>query len=472
MSEPPPLRRNFRFQMLWIGAATSELGSTLTWLALPLLILAVTGSAALAGLVGACRIATNLLISLPAGVWADRWDRRRIMLVSEAVRCLSMAALAVVVFIDRVELWHIVAVAVANGTADAFFRPARDTAIRTVVPAQQLSLAYAQEEARGHAASLAGPPLGGLLFGLGRVFPFVVDAITYLISLVAVALARVPRRSEDSARSRKSGMRADIAEAGRWLWRRRGLRAALALSLIANLVANALLLPVIVLVGDRGGDPTITGVVLAGMGLGGLLGATVSARVGALLPPGRLILAVVGLFALAVCAIALPLGPYWPVVPLFSAMVATPAANVVLRVLVATLVPEAMMGRMTSLITVASMGLAPLGPLLGGVLAEYVGSAGALLLLGGGLAVCCALAAVSPALHALTGATAGSVPGGTDPAPGGTGPGQGGTNSGPVVADSGPGGAGTASDGGGPEPEGGSDPSCAVELGRETVGER
>lgn len=469
MSEPPPLRRNFRFQMLWIGAATSELGSTLTWLALPLLILAVTGSAALAGLVGACRIATNLLISLPAGVWADRWDRRRIMLVSEAVRCLSMAALAVVVFADRVELWHIVAVAVANGTADAFFRPARDTAIRTVVPAEQLSLAYAQEEARGHAASLAGPPLGGLLFGLGRVFPFVLDAITYLISLVAVALARVPRRSEDSTRSRKSGMGADIAEAGRWLWRRSGLRAALALSLIANLVANALLLPVIVLVGDRGGDPAITGVVLAGMGLGGLLGAAVSARIGALLPPGRLILAVVGLFALAVCAIALPLGPYWPVVPLFSAMVATPAANVVLRVLVATLVPEAMMGRMTSLITVASMGLAPLGPLLGGVLAEYVGSTGALLLLGGGLAACCALAAGSPALHALTGAVADgrdSGPGGTDPGPDGTDSGPGGGGSGSAVAGSGSSGAGSGSS------DDGSGASGAVELGREAVGER
>ncbi|MCG5212943.1 MFS transporter [Streptosporangium sp. KLBMP 9127] len=401
MSELPPLRRNLRFQMLWIGAATSGLGSTLTWLAFPLLVLAVTGSAALAGVTGACRIVTNILVSLPAGVWVDRWDRRRILLGSEAVRFLTMSALAVAIFTEQVALWHIIVVAVVNGAADACSSPARATAIRAIVPAEQLPSAYAQEEARSHAASLAGPPLGGFLFALGRAVPFVVDAITYLISMVCVIIAKVPRRPETAPEPRKAKMRSDIIEAGRWLWRQRGLRAGLMFSLVANLVANALLLPVIVLVEGRGGDPTATGFVLAGMGLGGLLGATVSAKIGDLLPPGKLMLAVVGFFALAVCAAALPFGPYWPVVPLFLAMVTVPALNVVLRVLVATLVPDEMMGRLVSLFTVASMGLTPVGPLLGGLLAEYVSGAGALLLIGGLLAAGCALASTSPALRGL-----------------------------------------------------------------------
>ncbi|TQS23066.1 MFS transporter [Microbispora sp. KK1-11] len=400
-SELPPLRRNSRFQMLWTGAAASELGTTLTWVAFPLLILAVTGSAALAGLVGACRITANLLFSLPAGAWVDRWDRRRILIAAEVVRCLALAALAAAVLTGRVALWQIVAVAVVTGAADSFFGPARAAAIRAVVAPGQLPEAYAQEEARGHAASLAGPPLGGFLFGLGRALPFAVDALSYLVSLVCLVRVRVPRRPAEAVERRETGMRADVMEAAGWLWRHRGLRAGLAFALVANLVANALLLPVIVMVESRGGDAAATGVVLAGLGLGGLLGATLSARIGRLLPPGRLMLAVVGFFALAVCATALPFGPYWPVVPLFLAMVAAPALNVVLRVLLARLVPDAMTGRVVSVFTMATMGLTPVGPLLGGLLAQYVGGAGALVAVGGLLAAGCAVASISPALRGL-----------------------------------------------------------------------
>ncbi|GAB3880597.1 MFS transporter [Microbispora bryophytorum subsp. camponoti] len=397
-----------------MGAAASELGTTLTWVAFPLLILAVTGSAALAGLVGACRITANLLFSLPAGAWVDRWDRRRILIAAEVVRCLALAALAAAVLTGRVALWQIVAVAMVTGAADSFFGPARAAAIRAVVAPGQLPEAYAREEARGHAASLAGPPLGGFLFGLGRALPFAVDALTYLVSLVCVVRARVPRRPAEAAEAaerRETGMRADVMEAAGWLWRHRGLRAGLAFALVANLAANALLLPVIVMVEARGGDAAATGVVLAGLGLGGLLGATLSARIGRLLPPGRLMLAVVGFFALAVCATALPFGPYWPVVPLFLAMVAAPALNVVLRVLLARLVPDAMTGRVFSVFTLATMGLTPVGPLLGGLLAQYAGGAGALVAVGGLLAAGCAVAAISPALRGLdVPAAAGSAP--------------------------------------------------------------
>ncbi|GLW22499.1 MFS transporter [Microbispora amethystogenes] len=410
MSEPPPLRRNLRFQFLWLGSVTSELGSSLTGLALPLLILAVTGSAALAGLTAACRIATGILVSLPAGVWVDRWDRRRILLCSEGVRAVALATLAAAVLADGVTMGHLIAVAMTNGAADAFFRPARDAAIRAVVPASRLMSAYAQDEARGHATVLAGPPLGGLLFGLGRAVPFAVDAVTYVVSMVCVLLAGVPRRPGNVESSGRTRMRADIAEAARWLWRRPALRAGLTFSLVSNLAANALLLPVVVLVGSRGGDPAVTGMVLAGLGLGGLLGAALSAKIGALLPPGKLMLVVVGVFALAVCATTLPFGAYWPAVPLILAMIATPALNVVLRVLVATLVPDAMMGRLTSLLRVATMGLAPLGPLLGGVLADRVGGVGALLAIGGALVVCCALAATSATLRGLEGAPEATVP--------------------------------------------------------------
>lgn len=192
MSDVVPLRRNRTFQVLWIGGAASALGSSVTALTLPLLILAVTGSPALAGIASTCQLAAMVLVGLPAGVWVDRLDRRRIMVACEALRLATLTVFAVVVLTDAVAFWHVVALAVVNGGASAFFGPAHATAVQAVVPEAQLRSAYAQNEARGHAGSMAGPPLGGFLFTLSRWVPFLVDAATYLVSLVCVLLARVP----------------------------------------------------------------------------------------------------------------------------------------------------------------------------------------------------------------------------------------------------------------------------------------
>lgn len=319
VTDTVPLRKNTRFQLLWAGSAVSELGSELTRLAMPLLVLALTGSPGLAGIVAGARTVAFVAVQMPAGVWVDRWDRRRTLITAQGLQAVVSALLTALIITGHVQVWQFVTLAVLDGLCVAFIGPVQETAIRGIVPSGQLHSAYAQEEARTHAAGLVGPPLGGLLYGLGRAVPFVVDTITFLAATLFYALAKVPRRPADepppSARDDgeeqrpvRRSMRREAAEAIVWLWRQHGLREVTAAVMVLNLLGGASLIPLIVLVGERGGDARITGTVLAGFGIGGLAGALLSGRISKLLPPGRLLLAVVTVFGAALAATALPWG--------------------------------------------------------------------------------------------------------------------------------------------------------------------
>ncbi|HUQ60260.1 MFS transporter [Lentzea sp.] len=389
-----PLRKNVQFQLLWLGGAVSQLGTTITALAAPLLIIALTGSPLWAGVVGGVRAAALIIALLPAGVWVDRWDRRATLVWSQTVQAGAAASLAVAILTGHAPIAVFLVLAAVDGACSAFSGPSRTTAIQAVVPKDQLRTAYAQEEARGHAARVAGPPLGALLMAAGRAVPFVVDAITFAVAAVCAWFAKIPARTEERPRQK---MRHDVKEAGAWLWHQRGLRNLTAVFLVLNLLGGATLLPVIVLVGERGGTALDTGVVFAGIGVGGVLGSLLAPRVS--LAPGRLIVAVLVVFGLCNLAMALPFGVFWPFVPLAVTAVVTPLVNVAVSALFTELVPEDMMGRLDGITTLASRVLTPLAPALGGFLAGAAGG-GPALLVSGALILLTALVAVFTDLSA------------------------------------------------------------------------
>ncbi|MFI6502963.1 MFS transporter [Nonomuraea typhae] len=408
MTDTVPLRKNARFQLLWAGSAVSQLGSELTRLAMPLLVLALTGSPGLAGIVAGARTVAFLAVQMPAGVWADRWDRRRTLITAQALQAVVSALLTALIITGHAQVWQFVTLAVLDGLCAAFIGPVHDTAIRGIVAPGQLHSAYAQEEARTHAAGLIGPPLGGLLYALGRAVPFVVDTITFLAATLLYALAKVPRRPAsapdgEQQRPTRPSMRREAGEAIAWLWRWHGLREVTAAVMVLNLLGGAFLIPLIVLVGERGGDARITGTVLAGLGVGGLAGALLSGSISRLLPPGRLLPAVVTVFGAALAATALPFGAWWPMIPLVFITLSTPSLNVVMNVVIARMVPEAMLGRMGAVLSMGATALKPLGPVLGGALAAALGGAAALVVLGGLLGLTAAAAALSPQVRHFTG---------------------------------------------------------------------
>ena len=138
-----PLRRNRDFLLLQTAQLLSSGGSGISGIAYPLLVLALTGSAAQAGLVAFARLLPMALFALPAGVAADRWSRKRVMISAHAVRAVAVGALAALVFAGQAELWMILLVAFVEGAGAAYFYAAQTGALKAVVPRPQLPAAFA-----------------------------------------------------------------------------------------------------------------------------------------------------------------------------------------------------------------------------------------------------------------------------------------------------------------------------------------
>ena len=406
LQKPPPLRRNHQFTLLWAGSAASALGSELTRIAMPLVLLALTGSAARAGLISSLLTASMIIVQIPAGVWVDRWDRRRTLQICQLVQFANSAALTMSLLAGHVHLVNFAIFAVIDGGCRAFLGPSRDVAIRGVVPPEQLGLAYSQEEARQHGARLLGPALGGALYTANMLFPFLFDTISFLIAWICTLFARVPRRpalptQENDGTSAvpapdesTASMAREALSALTWLIHRPGLREMTLIFMAMNLLGGAFLIPMITHIQSMGGSASLTGMVLSGIGIGGLIGALASHHVIRRSSAGWLAICVPAIFGLCLIAAALPLAPWWPAIPIILLSLTTPALNVASQAITAQLVPPHMLGRMGALMTVASFGLAPFGPLLGGILASRIG--------GGPTLACVGAALIATALAGLS----------------------------------------------------------------------
>jgi len=172
------LARNHDFMLLWSGEALSQLGSQASTVAFPLLVLTLTGSAAKAGIVGLAKWLPLAVMALPAGVLADRLDRKRLMIACDAGRALLLASIPIALAVGQPPFAQVAGVAFLDGCLFTVTYVAERGALRHVVPAEQLPAAVAQNEARAFAANILGPPLGGLLFAAARGLPFLADAVS------------------------------------------------------------------------------------------------------------------------------------------------------------------------------------------------------------------------------------------------------------------------------------------------------
>jgi len=383
--QPVPLRRNRDFLLLWSGQVVSTLGTRITNLAYPLLVLALTNSPVSAGLVGFAQTLPFLVLFLPAGALVDRWDRKRVMLVADAGRAVALASVAVALAADRLTIPHLIAVAFVDGGLFVFFQIAESAALPHVVHPTQITTAVAQNQAREHAADLAGRPLGGLLFGVSHLLPFAADAVTYAVSFVSLLFIRPAfQRPRERARTH---LLAEIAEGIHWLWRQRLLRALVALIGATNLIHNALPLVVIVRAQQLGASPALIGVLFAFYGAGGVIGALVAPWVQRRVPARLILIGSLWLWAvqaglLAIMPNALALG-----IAVGAGTLIGPVFNVVVSGYRYALAPDHLLARTQSTVRLVAWGTIPFGSLLAGVLAQRLGAVSALLTLGGLLLV-------------------------------------------------------------------------------------
>ena len=397
-----PLWRNRDFTLLWSSQVISTVGTRVTSVAYPLLVLLLTGSPALAGVVGFAQTLPFLLLYLPGGAWVDRWDRRRTMIVCEFGRVVALGSIAVTAVVGGVHsitIAQLAAVAFVEGSLFVLFDLAEGAALPRLVPAGQLPTAVAWNQARTQGADLVGQPLGGLLFAIAPALPFAVDSVSYLVSGGAVAAIRTRLQGERAATADR--LRIRIAQGVRFVRRSAFLREMVVIVGWMNLVFNGTFLVLIVRAQRLGGSPGQIGLMLAAYGLGGILGAIAAPAVQRRLP-GRVVLVTIAWLWTAL-GIALAFAPslVWLAVLVFVLNLFGAPYNVVVAARMYQLVPEEIFGRVRSVGRIVAWGTIPIGTLLGGLLADRLGAGPALLVLGLGMIPIAIASTVSPGMRSI-----------------------------------------------------------------------
>jgi len=367
------LWRNRDFVTLWIGGLISALGTGVSRLSYPLLMLAVTHSPAQAGFAGAVRALPYLLLGLPAGVLADRWNRKRIMILCDAGRALNMATIPLALWLGHLTAAQLYANALVGGILFVFFDVAEAARLPHVVPAAQLPAAAAAEQTMSSAAGVVGPPLGGSLYQLGHAIPFLADGLSYAASVLALFCVKVEFQERRAATS--SHLRTEIAEGVGWLWHHPLLRTVAVTTAGLQLAVSGISLIVIVLAQHQHASTSVIGALFSATGIGGVLGAALAPRILRALGFGRVILGMMWgevvlwpFFALAPNPVALGavLGLFAFTMPIYG------VATVSYRLQVT---PDRLRSRVGSVFRLIAWSSEPLGAALAGVLIQALGAA-------------------------------------------------------------------------------------------------
>ncbi len=385
------LAHNRDFTVLWIGQTVSELGTRVSMFVFPLITFAVTGSVLVAGLVGAVEMLGLTAALLPAGVLADRVDRRLLLRAASGCGALFYASLALAAVLDAVTLPHLLVVAFVSGAAAGVFAPTEMSAVRTVVPRDQLPTALSQNQARQHVAGLVGGPLGGLLYGIARWLPFAFDAVTYAVSWLLLGRLRTDLSPTPGPRGAPL---ADLRDGISFVARHPLFRTLTGWACLTNLTINALFTVAILRMVEGGVDPWQIGLVEAAAAAAGILGAVLAPWVIERVPTGWLTIAV----AWSPLPLVIPMASWaHPAVvagALALVVLLNPIGNAGMSSYRLTVTPDALVGRVQSASQFVSMASLPLAPLLGAGLLAALGGSRALLVAG----VLCGLVALLPTL--------------------------------------------------------------------------
>ncbi|MFC1922349.1 MFS transporter [Chloroflexota bacterium] len=195
--------RHRDFRIYWTGQVVSMVGTWMQIVAQGWIVYALTDSPLMLGLVSFAGLLPVLPISLAAGVLSDRYSRRSIMMVTESVLMLQAFAMAALIWLDVIQVWHIILLSFILGAAAAMEQPARLAIVADIVGDEDLSNAVALNSGGNNTARIIGPSIAGLIIATyGGAACFLINGITYLVFILALFAIRVPRQSLSSDQER------------------------------------------------------------------------------------------------------------------------------------------------------------------------------------------------------------------------------------------------------------------------------
>lgn len=385
------------FGLFWVSLLVSSIGNQLSHVAIGWQIYELTSSPLQLGLTGVFRALPVVVFSLTGGVLADRVDRRRLLIFTQTVAMILALLLAVLTHTGLVRIWHIYAITFLTGAATTFDLPARTALIPSLVARENLSNAFALNVTLRQTATLVGPFFAGVLIAaLGLSGSYFINAASYLGVIVCLAAMRVrateaPARKESTWQAMKGGLR--------FVGGHSVILGLLGMDTCVNVFsAHRLLAPVfardILNVGPQG-----LGALLGAPAIGALIGSSIIIGIGTPKKSGQLLLWVTAVYALLLCAFALSRSFALSLLICFF-IGALDSIGETLRVtLIQLITPDAMRGRVQSLVHIFVFGIPLLGQGPMGALGSAIGAAGAVLV-GGllGIAVVAAAAFKVPAI--------------------------------------------------------------------------
>ncbi len=371
-----PLGRNRDFNLLWSGQALSDMGTQMSAIAYPLLILAVTGSAAKAGIVGSATIAGTLLLLLPAGVAADRWPRKRILVTTSVIQMLVGATVVPAILTHHIYLVHLAAVGFIQGSALAFYTGASRGALRRIVPLEQLPDAFARTQARDRAAVMLGPPAGSALFGVASYLPFAADSVSFGAITIAVSLLHKnldPESSSTPPELQSLRLRQRVMLGLRYVFTNPYLRMVTIWATVVNGVIAGVRLTSIVLAEHLGASAPEIGLLFSISAAIGLVGALFAKRIIGFF--GERLLVQLVSWAFPICSIGMALTPTIWLIAITAGLTGLflMPINVVLMARAAQLAPDHLQAQMSNAMQLCWTSLMAVSPALFGAITDRIG---------------------------------------------------------------------------------------------------
>lgn len=376
-----PLLRDRTFARFLIGQAISSLGSEVTYLALPLTaVLILRATPAEMGVLGAARNAPFLIFGLLAGVWVDRMRRRSILIASDLFKALLLLSIPAAALLEVLRIEQLVLLAFVTGTLSIISTVAYQAFLPTLVRRDQLLDANTTMETSSSVTQIVGPGFGGLLIQwLTAPVAIVMDAVSYVISAAFLASLRVVETSRP-AKHRRPPMWGEIVEGIKVVVFNPYLRSIMLCGTTHNLFSNGMAVALYVLYVTRELHitPAQLGLIFAFGGPGALVGALFAARTSRTVGLGRTLISAQLLTGVA--RACLPLAGILPqaAMPLLAVGelilgVARPLFNINQVSLRQTITPDNLQGRMNASIRFLMWAIVPVGSLLGGFAAQWIG---------------------------------------------------------------------------------------------------
>ena len=376
-----PLRvRDFR--LLWIGESVSLLGDQFYLIALPWLVLQMTGNALALGTVLALASIPRALFMLIGGAFVDRFSPRSVMFASNLIRMILVGLLALLVLMGSIQLWMLYVLALAFGTADAFFFPAESAIVPALLDSDQLELGNTLTQGVATLSMFVGPALAGIVIAVlassstkatpdmaGIGVAFALDTLSFLASLVTLWIMHAHKSEEATEGSNVwNSIRAGLA----YLWQNAILRSVFILLLAINLfVIGPFQVGVPVLAKRNLAEGAAAfGILVSAFGGGSLLEIILASVLPKPRPAwfGTVLLSVTGLLGIGL--VLLVVSTSTPIVAVICLAMGTTMGYVNIKFMtwLQRRVPEQMMGRVMSLIMFASVGVAPVSSTLAGII--------------------------------------------------------------------------------------------------------